>query len=201
MKHRPHLAGAVVAIAAGALLAACSGNDVGGDIEDYGSESIVPAETPEGWQVHEAGPVAIAMPAGWVEAERPTTEDEGVEAWAFTDGEPVEGENTHGMTVVVSATQDDDMLTQTDNSLMTAERAWGAVDGRTEAVSWPDATDAAYSTYMVAMPVGSEDGEQIRFETLGVVAGSEQAFVRIYGPDATYDADGVHQVLESVTVQ
>ncbi|GAA4725387.1 hypothetical protein GCM10023216_14670 [Isoptericola chiayiensis] len=200
MMHRLLLMGVVTALAAGATLAACSGG-TGDEAASYGSEAIAPADAPGDWQVHETGPVSIALPAGWAEAEPPSSE-EGAEAWAFTDGTPAEGENTNGVTVVVSPEAQGDMLTQTENSLLSAERSMGAVDGSSEQLTWPGAADAAYSTYFVTIPLGSEDGEQIRFESLGVVnEAGEQAFVLVYGPDATYDADAVHQVLESVTVQ
>jgi|GEM_PF-5056628 len=200
-KQHVRLTGIVAASAAVALLAACSGGGSEESAEDYGSDSLAPADAPGDWQVHETGPVSISLPSGWAEAEPPSAE-EGTQAWAFTDGTPAEGENTNGVTVVVSPEAQGDMLTQTENSLVSAERSMGAVDGSAEELTWPGAADAAYSTYFVTIPLGSEDGESIRFESLGVVnEAGEQAFVLVYGPDATFDEDGVHQVLESVTVQ
>ncbi len=195
------LTGIVAAAAAVALFAACGDGGADVEAEDYGSGALAPTEAPGDWQVHETGPVSVALPSGWTEAEPPTA-DEGTQAWAFTDGTPAEGENTNGMTVVVSPDAQGDMLTQAENSLLSAERSMGAVDGAAEEAAWPGAADAAYSTYYVTIPLGSEDGELIRFESLGVVNDAgEQAFVLVYGPDASFDADGVHQVLESVTVK
>ena len=195
------LTGAVAAAAAVALLAACGDGGTDAGAGDHGSDALAPAAAPDDWTVHEAGPVSIALPSGWEESEPPSA-DEGTEAWAFTDGTPAEGVNTNGMTVVVSPDAQGDMLTQAENSLLSAERSMGAVDGSAEETTWPGAADAAYSTYFVTIPLGSEDGETIRFESLAVVnEAGEQAFVLVYGPDATYDSDGVHQVLESVAVQ
>lgn len=195
------LTGAVAAAAAVALLAACGDGGAEGGAEDYGSDALAPSTAPDDWTVHEAGPVSIALPSGWVESEPPVA-DEGTEAWAFTDGTPAEGENTNGMTVVVSPDAQGDMLAQSEDSLLAAERSMGAVDGAAEEIAWPGAADAAYSTYFVTIPLGSEDGETIRFESLGVAnEAGDQAFVLVYGSDATYDTDGAHQVLESVTVQ
>lgn len=191
----------IAALAVVALVAGCSNDDGGAGDVDYGSQDLAPAEAPSGWQHHQLGGVTLATPSTWSETDAPSVEGESSQGWAFVDAELSEGGNTNGLTVIVSPEAGPDMLTQVEDSMVTAERTMGATDGSAEEIAWPGASDAASSTYLVQLPVGSDDGETIQFESLALaLPDGQQAFLLVYGPQETFDDAAVHDVLASATV-
>jgi hypothetical protein len=188
------------AVLAGALavLAACSSS--GGGSDEPGAD-LAPTAAPSGWTSHDLGPVTMSSPTDWVSYDPDAPSEPGTAAYGLKSPLAADDAGTGGVYVLTAAQPERDAAESTSNSRTVAEATQGAEDIVEQTLTWPGAEAAGFLSYESEMPADAGATERYRFELLTLdLSGGDQVFVTVVGPAATFEDDGKHSVLASVTV-